>query len=142
VAKLVFRAAPLNGISWKQKPPLISGVGCGPQSVAMTLDNGSADGQAHPHSATLGRVEGVEESLHFPLADAHARNLYRQAHTIAFVSFGSDDQHSRTIEIKRSLGIHRPQKAEALGLRTWAHLRPNKGCRGCLEAPEEAIRDA
>src|ERR1700723_1750767 len=58
----------------------------------MTLNNGTADEQAHPHSLTPGRIESVEELLHVLQCNAHARILYGQAHAIVFVSFGSDEQ--------------------------------------------------
>ena len=63
----------------------------------MALDNGTADAQAHPHSVTLGGVEGFKESLHVLRCDAHARVLDCQPHAIALVFFGSDDQFPRTV---------------------------------------------
>src|SRR5580658_3596965 len=63
----------------------------------MALDNGTANAQPHPHSVTLGCIEGFKESLHVSRCDAHARVLHCQPHAVAFVFFGSDDQLSRTV---------------------------------------------
>ena len=46
---------------------------------------------------TLRCVEGFEESVHTLRFETHSRILHGQAHTIAFVSFGSDHQLPGTI---------------------------------------------
>src|SRR5512145_1457446 len=63
----------------------------------MTLDNEATDGEADPHTASLGCVERVEESVRILRIEPHPRILHRQAHAIAFVSCGSDHQFPRPI---------------------------------------------
>ena len=37
----------------------------GPQSAAVSVDNGAADREAEPHALCLGREKGLENLLHF-----------------------------------------------------------------------------
>src|SRR5580704_13902240 len=63
----------------------------------MTLDDGSTDGKADPHTATLSGIECFEESARSLRFETHPRILHGLAHTIIFVSFSSDHQLPRTI---------------------------------------------
>ncbi len=63
----------------------------------MTFDNGATDGQPDTHPAILGGVKRFEKLVQVLRSKTHACVLYAQAHLITFVSFGSDDQLSRTI---------------------------------------------
>src|SRR5271170_6234694 len=63
----------------------------------MTLDNGATDGESDSHTVILRGVERLEESVRSLRIEPHSRILYRQTHTIAFVSVGSDEQVPRTI---------------------------------------------
>src|ERR1700730_5443830 len=63
----------------------------------MTLDNGSTDGKTDPHTATLSGIECFEEPARSLRLKTHPRILHGQAHTITFVSFGSDHQLPQTL---------------------------------------------
>jgi hypothetical protein len=63
----------------------------------VTLDDGATHGQANPHTAVFGGIERFEESARGLRVETHPRILHDQAHTIVFVSFGSDHQLPRTI---------------------------------------------
>src|SRR3984893_15725201 len=63
----------------------------------MTLDNGSTDGKADSHTATLSGIERLEEPARSLRLETRPRILHGQAHTIILVSFGSDHQLPRTI---------------------------------------------
>src|SRR5467141_1483454 len=68
-----------------------------PQTTTMLFDDGTADGQSDAHSTALGRVKGLKELVHDVGLEANADILHRQAHTIAFVTFSSDEELPRTI---------------------------------------------
>src|SRR3984893_14863717 len=63
----------------------------------MTLDNGSTDRKADPHTATLGGIERFEESAQSLRFETNPRISHGQAHTIVFVPFSPDQQLPRTI---------------------------------------------
>jgi len=63
----------------------------------MGFDDGATDREADSHASSLRRVEGVKESLRIVWTEAHAGILNGQAHTIAVVVFGPDQELPRTI---------------------------------------------
>ena len=63
----------------------------------MTLNNGSTDGEPDSHAIILSGVERFEESARSLRVEAGSCILYGEAHAIAFVSFGSNQQLPRTI---------------------------------------------
>ena len=68
-----------------------------PEAAVMSLDDGAADGEPDAHAVALRRVEGVEQLVHALAVEAHAGIPHAQAHTIAVVPFGSDQQLPRAI---------------------------------------------
>src|SRR5882672_5325738 len=68
-----------------------------PQTTTMLFDDRTADGESDAHSTALGGVEGLKELVHDVGLEANADILHRQAHPIAFVTFGSDEELPRTI---------------------------------------------
>src|ERR1700680_2534093 len=83
-----------NGKSKRGAGPVIRFT---PQTTTMLFDDGPADGQSDAHATALGGVEGLKELVHDVGLEANADILYRQAHTIAFVTFRSDEELPRTI---------------------------------------------
>src|SRR5438477_8140357 len=83
-----------NGKGKRRAGPVIR---FAPQTTTMLFDDGTADGQSDAHSIALGRVEGLKELVHDVGLEANADILHRQAHTITFVTFSSDEELSRTI---------------------------------------------
>src|SRR5258708_33239205 len=75
----------------------------------MTLNNGTTDGQADPHTVTLCRVERIKESINALRVEPHPYILHSQAHTLTFVSFGPDHQLPWTIinAPHRFQGVHK-----------------------------------
>src|SRR5580700_2706961 len=63
----------------------------------MRLDNRTTKREPYSHTVILGCVERLEESVRSFLAETDSCVFDGQAHTIAFVSFASDCQLSRTI---------------------------------------------
>jgi hypothetical protein len=63
----------------------------------MPLDDGAADRQPNAHPIGLGGVERFEALVHALSVQAHAHILDAQAHSIAFVSLGSDQHLSWAI---------------------------------------------
>src|SRR6187397_1774835 len=63
----------------------------------MTLDNGSAYGQADPHSIALGREERIEQLVHVSIIEACSGSLHTQAHPVLRMRFGFDYQLPWTI---------------------------------------------
>src|SRR5260221_12590861 len=88
----------------------------------MTLDNGAADGEADPHTATLSCVERIEKSVETLRIDTHSRILHGQADTIVFASFGSDHQLPRSIvdAAHRVCGVQEQVQDDLLKLDTIA----------------------
>ena len=68
-----------------------------PQTTTMLFDDGTADGQSDAHATALGGEEGLKELVHDVGLEANADILHRQAHTIAFVTFSSDEELPRAI---------------------------------------------
>src|ERR1700730_15494525 len=68
-----------------------------PQTTTVLFDDGTADGQSDAHSTALAGEEGLKELVHDVGLEANADILHRQAHTIAFVTFSSDEELPRTI---------------------------------------------
>ena len=63
----------------------------------MTLDNGATDGQSNSHPVAFRCVERFEELVRGSRVETHPRILHDHSDTIAFVSFGFDQQLSPTI---------------------------------------------
>src|SRR3984893_10710999 len=68
-----------------------------PQTTTMLFDDGTADGQSDAHTTALCGEEGLKELVHDVGLQANADIPHRQAHTVAFVTFGSDEELPRTI---------------------------------------------
>src|SRR5882672_12026414 len=67
------------------------------QTTTMLFDDRTADGESDAHSTALGGVEGLKDLVHHVGLESDADVLHRQAHTIAFVTFSSDEQLPRPI---------------------------------------------
>src|SRR6266481_6184201 len=78
-----------NGKSKRGAGPVIRFT---PQTTTVLFDDGTADGQSDAHSTALGGVEGLKELVHDVGLEANADVLDREAHTIAFVPFSSDEE--------------------------------------------------
>src|SRR5437773_12158548 len=83
-----------NGKSKRGAGPVVR---FSPQTTTVLFDDGTADGQSDAHATALSGVEGLEDLVHGMGLEAHADILHRQAHTIAFIAFSSDQELSRTI---------------------------------------------
>src|SRR6266478_5600425 len=58
----------------------------------MTLDNGATDAQSDSHTIILSCVERFEEPVGSLRIETDPRIFHAEAHPIAFVSFGLDQQ--------------------------------------------------
>src|SRR5258705_1570122 len=83
-----------NGKSERGAGPVIRFT---PQTPTVLFDDGTADGQSDAHATALGGVEGLKELVHDVGLEANADILHRQAHTIAFVPFSSNEQLLRPV---------------------------------------------
>src|SRR5262249_32630875 len=62
-----------------------------PQAPLMSLDNGTADGEADAHTASLRGVEGLEKPLRCLRFEADSGIFHAQAEAIALFSRCPDD---------------------------------------------------
>ena len=63
----------------------------------MALDNRSANRYAYSHTIILRCIEGFEKSVYSLRVQTDSRIFHAKPHTIAFASFGSDQQLPRTV---------------------------------------------
>src|SRR5580692_9881259 len=68
-----------------------------PQTTTMLFDDGTAHGESDAHSSALGGVEGLKDLVHDVGLEANPDISHRQAHTVALVTLGSDEELPRTI---------------------------------------------
>ena len=63
----------------------------------MPFDDRTADGEPDTHAVAFRRVEGVKQLVHARGGDAHSGIPHTHTHTIAVLSFGSDQRLPRAI---------------------------------------------
>src|SRR5260370_38464773 len=84
----------------------------------MSLNDGAADGEPDTHTVAFRRVEGVKQLVHVLRIDAHAVVPDAQAHMIAVLAFGADQQAPRaTVHILHRYGaVHAKFQAHLLNV--------------------------
>ena len=63
----------------------------------MSLDDRAADRETNAHTPTLSCIEGIKKLAHVLRVNSHPGVPHGHAHTVAVISFGSDQQCSRAV---------------------------------------------